>query len=134
MIHELIQVAVTLQSIQLCGTPLPLDDNGAILPRVAIATLNIQFRIRDAVAAATRVLHFHALVANRAQALAVRHWPRNAHSGDWLGAAYVELRDELAGTGIDVIALDLAGLGIGVALKNINDWSYADDVTGARPK
>lgn len=135
MIHELIEVPVTLQSIQLCGIQLPITDTGGLLPRVAIATLNIQFQVRDAVKASVRVLNFHALVGNRAQAIAVALWPgfdgdRNA----WLAASHVALANELESKGIEVVALDIAGVGIGVAVKNISDWSYADNVHGAREK
>src|SRR3954469_15643041 len=78
MTHDLVQVAVTTQSIQLCGQILPIGDDTGLLPRVALLTLNLQFRIVNVVEAATEILNFHALVSNRAQALATKHWPGQA--------------------------------------------------------
>lgn len=72
--HDLVQVPVTTQSIQLCGQILPLHDDGSVLPRVAVCTLNLQFAIIDPVKAAVKVLHWPALVSNRAQAIAVERW------------------------------------------------------------
>ncbi len=135
--HDLLQVPVTTQSIQLCGQILPMPDAGAIVPRVAVCTLNVQFAIIDAVKAATKVLHFQALVSNRAHALAAEYWDssgfvaRDPHA--WIRKAEADLREEMADYGIVLLSLDSTGVGIGVVLKNVSDWSYADTVDGKRP-
>jgi len=133
--HDLIIVPVTTQSIQLCGQILPVEDAAGILPRVVICTLNVQFSIGDPVAAATAILHFQALVTNRAQALAARHWPGSLleANDDWLTKIRQELTDELAAYGIVLKSIDAAGLGVGVVLKNVSDWCYQDSTDGRRP-
>lgn len=131
--HALIQVPITLQSIQLCGTQLPLKDDAGLLPRVAILTLNIQFEVRDAVKAATGALNFHALVSNRAQAIALRSWPGSMPTDDdWLRRTASVLRLEMEDIGIDVRACEAGGVGIGVALKNVSDWTWQDRPDGKR--
>jgi hypothetical protein len=132
--HEVVQVATTLQSIQLCGQMLPLeDDTAAIVPRAAICTINVQFVVRDPVQAATRILHFHALVSNRVQAAVAAAWPgRIPSQNGWLEKAKNSLVGELAGYGIELATIDVAGIGLGATLKNVSDWSYADPVNGKR--
>lgn len=134
MTHDLVQVAVTAQSIQLCGQILPLPDDTGLLPRVALCTLNLQFQVTDVVKAATSILNFHALVGNRAQALATQYWCKapNMTQPTWLTGVEQQLRSEMVPFGIDVKFIDAAGLGIGVALKNVADWSYADNVEERR--
>jgi hypothetical protein len=135
--HDLIEVPVTRQSLQLCGQTLPMaDDHAALIPRVTVCTLNLQFSISDPVKAATRILNFHAVVANRAQALAAAYWMRAADKNGtgWLLNAARDLALEMEEYGIDLTALDVAGLGTGVILKNISDWSYSDNSNGKRPE
>lgn len=142
--HDLLQVPVTTQSIQLCGQILQLPDSAAIVPRVAVCTLNVQFTITDAVKAATKVLHFQALVSNRAHALAAHHWERRTNrarsvraragrESTWVRDAEADLRAEMIDYGIHLLSLDSTGIGIGVVLKNVSDWSYADSSNGKRP-
>lgn len=133
MTHDLVQVPITMQSLQLNGQTLHVDYEG-VVPRVAVCTLNVQFSISDAVKAATRVLHFPALVQNRAQSIAVMHWKGQMVGGAWIEAAKEQLGRELGAFGIHVHALDIAGIGIGVVMKSVADWSYADSVNGKRPE
>jgi hypothetical protein len=131
--HDLIQVPITTQSIQLNGQCLNIDSN-ATVPKVALCTLNVQFSITDAVKASTRVLHFPALIMNRAQSIAAVHWKGDTADKKWIAAAAEQLEQEMVKYGIQIHALDIAGIGIGVALKNISDWSYADSSNGKRPE
>jgi len=131
MTHDVVQIPVTTQSIQLCALILPLDDDKPILPRVAVCTLNLQFAISDPVTAATSVLHFQALIANRAQALSALHWllAKSRSDLDWLREAEDALRSEMATYGIHLLSLEIAGMGTGCVLKNISDWTWQDDGT-----
>jgi hypothetical protein len=114
---------------------LPGDDAaGAFVPRVTVCAAALQFKVVHAVQAATRALHLHGLVDNRAQAAIARHLATNADPADWADAAFRELRGELMRFGIDVERLDFTQRGTGVALKNISDWSYGDNAAGTRPK
>jgi hypothetical protein len=129
--HDLLQVPVTMQSIHLCGQMLPCQEPGAVIPRVMICSLHVQFSIADPVTAATTVLYFPALVMNRVQAVAVRHWGTYAGDlGAWQGQIQREASGELAPYGIHINAVDVAGLGQGVVFKKVDDWSYSD--TGKR--
>jgi len=132
--HHLIEVPVTLQSVQLCAIQLPIrDESQHFLPRVAVCTLNVQFLIADPVTAATHILNFHALVGNRAQASVAAQWPGELPAdATWILRAGDRLAQELRAFGITLATIDIAGLGLGVAVKNIGDWSYADQVNGKR--
>ena len=134
--HDLLQVPVTTQSIQLCGQILPAGEHDGFVPRVVVCTLNIQFSLSDPVKASTRVLSFHALVANRAQSLAAKHWPGSYARDDraWVTNAQEQLTTEMQEYGIAVHSLELASIGLGVTLKNVSDWSYADREAGKRPE
>lgn len=132
MTHDLIQVPITTQSIQLNGTMLHVESEG-IIPKVAVCTLNVQFSITDVVKAATRVLHFPALIQNRAQSIAASHWNGKMQESGWIAEAMEQFETEMAAYGIRVHALEIAGIGIGVVMKNIADWSYADSADGKRP-
>lgn len=132
MTHELIQVAITMQSVQFVGQILHLDHGGPI-PVVAICVLNAQFEIVDPVKASTRTLHFMALIQNRAQSLVAEKWKGSMENG-WIQGARNQMAEEMLAYGIRLEKLEVAGLGIGMALKQIADWSYADTTTGERPK
>jgi len=134
--HDLIQVPITTQSIQMGGQILPYasDDPSAIFPRVSVCVLNLQFSIADVVKASTRILNFHALVTNRAQALAAQHW--KPQGMNWIEAAEQQLRTEMEDYGITVHSLEIAGMGVGVVMKSMQSYDYgaSDSVNGKRPE
>jgi SPFH domain/Band 7 family protein len=133
--HSLVEIPVTTQSLQLCAQILPLDDSpGDIVPRVMVCAAALQFRVVHAVDAATKALHLHALVDNRAQALIAKHVAESNDLKKWGRLVAKDLRAELKPFGIQVERLDFTQRGIGVALKNISDWSYGDSAAGTRPK
>lgn len=133
--HDLIQVPITAQSIQLSGQVLHLANGEShMVPRICICILNVQFSIKDAVKAATRILNFHALVANRAQSAAAQYWRGDMDARGWIAPAQEQLEQEMEEFGIRIHRLDVAGFGIGCALKNISDWVYADQMNGKRPE
>lgn len=127
--HSLIQMPVTVQSIQICGQVLPLPRREGILPDCAVAVAAVQYRVDDAVLAATTCLKPQAIVDNRGTAAIARAWPNELAAGDdWVDRAREELRVELAAFGIELERLDITQLGIGVAVKQLQDWAYSDDV------
>jgi regulator of protease activity HflC (stomatin/prohibitin superfamily) len=133
--HALELVPVTTRSVQLNAQVLPLErlTVPGIVPHIMLCGVAVQFRVEDAVLAATKALHINALVDNRVQASVARH---RAHSGNleaWANAVVSDLRLELAPFGIVVERLDFTQHGTGVALKNVSDWNYSDSSSGARP-
>jgi hypothetical protein len=126
-----------LNDLALCGQMLPVESDTALVPKVGMCVLNVQFSIADVSLAVTRVLHFQALIGNRAQSLVARHWQgvteRNAFDAV-IKAAESELRAEMTDYGVCVNSLDAAGFGLGVVMKSVSDWSYADQVNGKRPE
>jgi hypothetical protein len=131
--HVLLQVPVTTQSIQLSTQVLPCVADAGVIPRVMLCSAALQFRVASAVAASTRALSLHALVDNRAQAAIARHVGNEADRPAWAAAVLFDLRLELEPFGVVVERLDFTQNGIGVALKNVSDWNYADRQTGTRP-
>jgi hypothetical protein len=135
--HVLVLVPVTTQSLHLCSQMLPpaaKAPRGEIVPRVRLVATAIQFRIVDAVLAATKALHTQAVIDNRTSAAVARHL---AHSEDlqaWSAAVIADLRRELQPFGVLVERLDFTGFATGIALKNVSDWNYADSVSGKRPE
>jgi regulator of protease activity HflC (stomatin/prohibitin superfamily) len=134
--HALTLVAVTTQSVQINAQALPLkNDDGGLIPRVLLCAAAVQFRVDDPVAFATKALHAHALVDNRTQAAIARH--RDEYGDDrlkWIGAARLDLVEELAPFGFVIERLDITQSGTGMALKNVSDWSYSDSAGGKRPE
>jgi|SRR5919108_1561819 hypothetical protein len=131
--HALVEIPVTTQSIQLCAQLLPHDRTEGMIPSVRICAAAIQYRVHDAVSAATKALNLHALVDNRAQAAIARHATASTSPDDWKRHATTDLIDELAPYGVTLERLDFTQAGTGVALKNISDWSYTDSAAGTRP-
>lgn len=134
--HALVQVPVTVQSLQLTGQVLPCTQTaGEFIPRVIVCGVSVQYRISDAVAAATRALHLHALIQNRVQAVIAEHYqPITADKARaWMATAEAELAEILRPFGILIERLDLSQDGTGMALKNLSDWAYADNFDGKRP-
>lgn len=132
--HALVLMPVTTQSIQLCAQILPHDAVDALVPRVMVCAAALQFRIVKPVDAATRALHVHALVDNRAQALIARHVAHHCNRDEWAAHVADDLRRELRTYGVELDRIDFTQIGTGVALKNISDWSYGDNAAGTRPK
>lgn len=134
--HALVLLPVTTQSVHLCSQMLP-DETAteSIIPRVRLCATAIQFRITDAVKAATQALHVMGLVDNRATAAIARHYTLlSADRQAWAASAVDDLRAELEPYGIFVERLDFTGFAIGVALKNVSDWNYGDNTNGTRPE
>lgn len=131
--HVLVEVPVTTQSIQLSTQLLPFAHaEEAIIPRVSLCAAAIQYRVSDPVVATTNVLKLHALVDNRASAaIARRHHP-GIDPIEWARLVVEELRAELLPFGVVVERLDFTQNGTGVALKNVADWNYTDNVDGKR--
>jgi hypothetical protein len=130
--HSLLQVPVTTQSFQLCTQVLPVieTDGGSLFPRAVIFGAAIQFRVDDAVKASTQALHLHALVDNRASAAIAKHSDPTLKPVDWVGLAFDTLKQELRVYGVTLERLDLTQGAIGIAVKNLSDWNYADNVKG----
>ena len=132
--HALHEVAITTRSIQLSAQLLPYDGAAdSVIPRVTVCAAAIQFRTEDAVKAATRVLNIHALVDNRACAAIARHLDHRASPNEWAAVVLEELKAELRPYGVIAERLDFTQNGVGVALKQLSDWNYTDNVTGTRP-
>lgn len=131
--HEIVQIPITLQSVQLCAQLLPCDRiEGELLPRVKIVATAIQYRVTDAVQAATVALSLHALIDNRASAAIARHVGLGNDLTTWAEAVRRDTATECEPFGVVVERLDFTSNGIGVALKNVSDWTYADNATGKR--
>lgn len=134
--HQIVQLPVTTQSVQLCAQLLPLDGapDGDLLPKVRICAAAIQYRVVDPLKAALGALNLHALVDNRASAAVARHACLSGSPLHWAEQAKAEVHDELAPYGVEIERLDFTQSGIGVALKNISDWTYSDTADGKRPE
>lgn len=162
--HDMIEVPVTMQSIQLVSQMMPMKQldgipaiagidatemeqlvqfamtrtPGGSFPQCVFVTLNVQFSITSPIKAATKVLYFHALVSNKASSCAMREWlagERNLYGKtEWLDTAREKLTAELEGFGIKLECLELAGMAPGVAVKQMSDWTWSDTSTGTRPK
>lgn len=138
MTHDLIQIPITTQSIQLPGQILweesSRDSGVAVFPRSLVCVLNLQFSVSDPVIAATRVLHFHALLQNRATALAAIAWrDRDPSAIDWLAQAKDQLKSEMEQYGLAIQNFEIAGMSMGVTIKNFYDYSWNDEANGKRP-
>jgi hypothetical protein len=135
IIHTLVRVPITTQSVQLSAQvlPHPANDPTSLVPRVLLCGIAVQFRVDRAVEMATKVLHVHALVDNRAQAAIARHLDLHGDLQAWAAAASRDLSGELRPFGVVVERLDFTQFGMGVALKNVADWNYADRAGGTRP-
>lgn len=131
--HALTQLAVTTQSVNLSAQILPIAGDTALLPRVLLCAVAIQFKIVRPVAAATKALHIHALVDNRAQAALARNMAQREDLKAWSVVTVDELRRDLEPYGVDVERLDFVQHGTGMALKNVADWGYSDGTDGKRP-
>jgi len=132
--HALVQVPVTTQSVQLSSQVLPLAAAAAgIVPHVLLCAAAVQFRVHDAVLTATKALHTHALIDNRAQAAVARHVGQRDDLAAWAAAVVDELEMELRPFGVTLERLDFTQHGTGVALKNVSDWNYSDSAHGTRP-
>lgn len=131
MTHVLVEMPVTTQSVQLCAQLLPDGGVNAFVPHVRICAVAVQFRAHDPVVAATRSLHVHALVDNRAQASIAKHV--DPSTTVWRERAVAALREELVPYGVTLERLDFTQHGTGVAIKSMTDWSYSDSASGTRP-
>lgn len=131
--HVLLLVPVTTQSVQLNAQLLPIEDAGAIIPRVLLCAAAVQFRVENAVLVSTKALHTFGLVDNRASAAVARHLNLRGDLQAWSAAVIADLRSELEPFGVLVERLDFTQHGTGVALKNVSDWNYSDTMSGKRP-
>lgn len=134
--HEVVQVPVTTQSIQLCAQILPMKDtrDDRMIPHISVVAAAIQFRVIDAVLAATKTLNLHALIDNRTSAAIARTLEFRETPTSWQNAVVLELQEDLQPFGVSIERLDFTQLGTGVALKNVADWTYGDNEAGTRPK
>jgi SPFH domain/Band 7 family protein len=135
--HALELVPVTTRSVQLNAQVLPfvpaLDAKPGIIPHIMLCGVAVQFRVEDAVRAATKALNIHALVDNRVQASVARHRAQSGNLEAWADAVLLDLRLELVPFGVVVERLDFTQHGTGLALKNVSDWNYSDSSSGTRP-
>ena len=141
IIHEFVLVPWTTQSIQFCARSLSVDgvESDRWIPRVAFVGLAMQYRVHDAILAATRTLNIHALADNRALAAVGRAWMNAAPEArldpnTWLPSARDEVISDLDVFGVIVDRLDVTSIGIGIAVKIIGDWNYSDRDDGKRPQ
>lgn len=130
--HGLVRVPVTTQSTQLSAQVLPHADGAEIIPRIHLCAAAVQFRVTDPVRAATRSLNVHAVIDNRSQAAIARHVGARSDRDHWAQLVVADLRSELDRFGVEVERLDFVNQGTGVALKNIADWNYTDNLKGER--
>jgi len=132
--HFIIEVPVTTQSVQPCSLVLPGKRVGfadkLAVPVVSLCSAAIQFRVVDAVKAATSSLNLHALIDNRASAAIARHFKADLPWTDWIKLAQSDLEHEIAAYGVKLERLDVTQSGSGIGLKNLADWNYADQVDG----
>jgi hypothetical protein len=132
--QNLLLVPVTTQSVQLYSQILPAPQNsGDIVPRVRVVSTAIQYRITDPLAFATKALSPHALVDNRAAAAVARHARDDGDMQAWSAAVLSDVRREVEPFGMAIERLDFTGFAIGVALKNLQDWTNDDNNAGKRP-
>jgi hypothetical protein len=104
-----------------------------LLPRVTICATAIQFRVVDAVLAATTALNLHALIDNRTSAAITRHVGLAPDLAAWATAVRDDVAAEVFPYGVELERLDFTQSGVGLALKNISDWTYGDKESGSRP-
>lgn len=134
--HALTLVPITVQSVQLSSQVLPIrDQSGAIIPRILLVAVAIQFRVDDPVAFATRSLNAHALVDNRTAAAIARQSKLQLDIADiqsWAASAKEDVVEELKPYGVVVERLDITQSGYGVALKNVADWNFSEHQGGKR--
>lgn len=130
--HSLVLIPVTTQSTCLSAQVLPHADEAGIIPRIHLCAAAVQFRVTSPVEAATKSLNVHAVIDNRTQAAIARHVEARDDRAEWARLVVAELRGELERFGIEVERLDFVNQGTGVALKNIADWGYADNLKGER--
>lgn len=128
--HALLLVPMTTQSVQMSGQVLELEDAGAIVPRVLICSVAVQYRIADPLLAATKALKVHALVDNRAQAAIAT--TREPDRQRWLNAASAQLSTALYPFGVVVERMDFTQVGIGVAVKQVEAGAWQDEQHGMR--
>jgi hypothetical protein len=132
--QNLLLVPITTQSVQLFSQMLPASQNPAdIVPRVRLVATAIQYRIADPLAFATKALSPHALIDNRTAAAVARHVREDSDLPAWSAAVLSEVRAEVEPFGMAIERLDFTGFAIGVALKNLQDWSNDDNAAGKRP-
>lgn len=131
--HQLLQVPITTQSIQLSSQILPSNQKAFGIPCALICAAAIQFKIKDVVLATTSALHVHALVDNRSSAAISKHFDPDKDISDWIVLAQASLTKELELYGITLERLDLTHRTHGLALKQMADWNYSDHVDGSNP-
>lgn len=133
--HSVLQIPVTTQSMQLASQMVSSTVSGGVVPQVVICAVAVQYRVVDAVKAATKALHFHALVDNRTSASIAKYSHLKEDVTVWMDTAAKYLRSELKEYGIELERLDLTQNGVGVALKNISDAysSFNEQSNGKSP-
>ncbi len=119
--HSLRLVPVTIQSLQFSSIARPSGPDGWV-PRVQFARLAVQFRIIDALVAATSALSVYAVVENRVKAAWV--------TSESAEALLESVRAQLAPYGVWVESVDVISCGGGLLWMGQHDWSYSDSEKG----
>lgn len=132
IVQRLSPIPVTVRSMECNSCALPMEDSEAIVPRIAICGLSIQYRVVDAVRAATSALDLHALVDNRAQALILPAWDGNTELLQArISEAVRDGNEELVNRfGVRIEKADIVNLGIGVFMLRSQSYSYSDGTIG----
>jgi len=132
LIQQLIRIPVTTQSLQISARCMIHDAGDGLIPRVEICALAVQYRVDEAVRAATRCLDLHALVDNRAQAAMARAWAGLDRGSVETAAetARRRLTESLATYGLVVERVDVTHAGLGIAVLSFDSWGYNDDSQG----
>lgn len=134
ILQALLQVPVTTQSFNLCAQILPAPERVASplgpIPTVSICAAAVQYRVVDPIKAATKALHLHALVDNRATAAIARHYSSYSSAQTWIKMAADDVTEELAAYGVELERLDPTQMAVGIAIKNLNDWAHSDYANG----
>lgn len=81
---------------------------------------------------AVSALNLHALLDNRTSAAITRHVALSTDLQAWARAVVADVAVEVHPFGVLVERLDFTQNGTGVALKNLSDWTYADQASGKR--
>lgn len=134
LLYQLVTIPVTTQSISVCARSMPVGEVGGkrlLIPRVIACGLAVQYRVVDAVKAATNVLNVHALIENRCKAATGRNWVSLGEARTTIDLAADEMRPWLLERyGVSLERLDVTHLGEAVCLIQLSDYGWSDDQEG----
>lgn len=130
----LVRVPVVIHAMSVASRSLPLPQGrDAMIPRVAVVGLAVQYRVSDAVLAATATTNMHALVENYCQAATGTSWKGSLDTAaECLEEAREIVTRKLAAVGIEVLELEITHLGETVAIL-LMSGDYGNDANAESP-